>query len=172
MIFRVFSILIFCSGVATSVFAARAKDIDIQNIKRRIKNLKIEITEMKQSVEDLESQQRKFTDELSQSEGKFQDRFSRVLVPLLSWPSLPPAIQRTSWVEEEHLKLVLLKARERLVREPLELIAQRELMISRLSDMKEEISIALKQLESKEGMLNLQLEELQYLQKKNRSKKG
>lgn len=128
---------------------------------------------MKQSIESLEHEQKTLAAELSDHEQKFQERFSKVLVPLLSWPQLPPAIQRTSWIEEVHLRTVLMKARDRLIHEPLSLIADRELMLTRVEENKGRLTEALKYLEEKEGMLNLQLEELQFLQKKmSRAKKG
>jgi hypothetical protein len=157
----------------STAFASKADPLEPKNVQKKIKSLRNEITAMRQSIEDLEKEQRSLAVEVSGYEKKFQERFSKVLIPLLSWPSLPPAIQRASWIEESHLRSVLLKARERLVHEPLRLIADRELMLSRVKENKELLTEALKHLEEKEVMLNLQLEELQFLKKKmSRAKKG
>jgi hypothetical protein len=128
---------------------------------------------MRRSIENLESEHRGLVVDLANYELKFQERFSKVVVPLLSWPSLPPAVQRASFIEESHLRYVLLKTRERVIQEPLKLIAERELMISRVNQNKEDLTSALKRLEDKESLLNLQVEELQFLQKKlSKVKKG
>lgn len=151
---------------STEVWSAKSDMSEIKKLKSKVKSLQAEIMDMKSSVRSLEEEQRVLLQELESSEEVFQNRFSKVLIPLLSWPSFPPFRRGGSWVEQEHLKLVLMGARERLAREPLELISDREAMMSRAQQKKQEVLDVVAKLEGKEGLLKLQLEELELLQKK------
>lgn len=165
---RTWALFLAASFASSAAFAARDSQdpYGIQGVKKKIHNLKFEISDGKKAVDELDRDHRDLLVELHNYEESFQARFSKVLLPLLNWPSFPPARRGSSWVEQEHIKLVLGQVRERLTREPLELIAGRELMISKAQEKKETFLKALKDLEIKEGHLSLQLEELQMLQKK------
>ncbi len=150
----------------TSVDAARSsQDSDVQNVRKKIKALEADIRITKKEVEALEEQNQFLKSELKVFEEEFQSRFSRILAPLLSWPSFPPMRKGLSWVEQEHLNLVLLQVREKIAREPLELISNRELMLRRVELKKDEANELTQSLEKKESLLRLQLEELEFLQK-------
>ncbi|MDB5039234.1 MAG: hypothetical protein JWQ35_2762 [Bacteriovoracaceae bacterium] len=166
-LFLSFLVAVLLAASSMPIFAAKSNDpLDLHNLKQKIKSLRSEISDMHKSIDDLERQNKNFVMDISDFESRFQNRFSKILVPLLSWPNLSPSFNKGSWIEREEMKAVLLSLRSRLIHEPLELISARELMISGAQNKKVELSGIVKQLESKKDLLSLQLEELQFLQNK------
>jgi hypothetical protein len=166
---RSVSILTFVLIITAQVSFAAALD-DIGRVKEEISSLKEEISQLRLSVRSLDSYQGKMEVELDEYEGDFSGRFRSIIVPLLNWPAISSSTRVQSWIEHQHLRLVMDSLQERLIREPLELISDRELRLSRADDLRSELKETLKALELKESFLALELEELRMLRKK--SKKG
>lgn len=143
----------------------------VEKVKARIAKLKEEVSNLKSSSREIEEQQKALLRELKDHEREFSRRFERVLVPLLHWPSLASATKASSWLEREHLKFILSQTRQRIISEPLQLISDRELKLSQSESFKSELAATLKSLESKEGLLDLQLEELRQLERQTVKKK-
>ena len=144
---------------------------EIRKIEMRVAESKTEIEALKVSVRIAEKKKESLADDLKVRESRFTKQFSNILSPLLNWPEISLQTRIKSWVEREHGKFVLDMTRENLLREPLELIAERELNLRHASEASEELEIKLKSLESKQNLLNLQIEELKLLQKRANSSK-
>jgi len=153
---------------------ALGEEKEIKSLRGKVKTLEEDINHLKVSVVSLDHLQTQLSHQLNSYEDTFISRFRDIVIPLLNWPTNLQSAQLSSWIEHEHMKVVLLDARERIVREPLELISDRELRIERAARMKSDFSEALKTLESKQTMLNLQLEELRSIHKRSKksSRKG
>jgi hypothetical protein len=143
---------------------------EVKRVKDEIGRLKEEVAQLKLSVRSLDSYQEKMEGELSDYEEGFQRRFRQVVIPLLNWPAVSSTTRVKSWTEHQHLKMVISSLQERLIKEPLEMISDRELRLSRANDLRLELKETLKELELKEAFLALELEEMRMLRKK--SKKG
>lgn len=162
------SLLVLWGAVAPA-FAAKksAEPREIVLLRSRIEQLKEDIQYTQASVKSLDDLQAKLNRDLRSSERDFSSRFSRLLIPLLHWPQLATFRHSTSWVEKEHLELLIDRVRNRIVKEPLELIGDRDLKIKQSESLKLEFAEALKSLKSKEALLDLQLEELQHLERRS-----
>jgi hypothetical protein len=164
-----------CLTVSSALCAASPKTQAaegrvVERIKTKISHLKNEVETLKLSVAALDQQQANLSTELKTSEREFTRRFERILVPLLHWPALSSLTRSTSWIEREHLKFMLSQTRHRIISEPLQLISDRELRLSQSESLKSELAAKLKSLESKESLLDLQLEELRILERNSRKK--
>jgi len=161
---RVFGVMI-CGFLA--LFSLDAKDSpSTKRLENRIQNLKSEVRDLRLSVRSLQTVQNRLKDELERGEWAFRDRFSEVVIPLLQWPERHLWTKVRRWIELYHTEVVISEFRNRLVKEPLELVSERELRINQTFDLKEEMESALKKLESKQSLLNLQLQELKSLNRK------
>lgn len=155
----------------SAVFAAKvtSEPREIVIIRGRIKKLKEDVLYLQSSVKSLDDLQAKLGRDLRASEKDFSTRLGRILIPLLNWPRSATASRVTSWVEKEDVGQLIESVRARILREPLELMADRDIKIKQSESLKLEFSDALKSLKSKEALLDLQLEELQQLERrKNR----
>ena len=155
-------------------FARSSDSHSTKSVKGQIDKLREEISQLHLSVKSLSSYQGRMQSELRNHEERFSKRFRAVVIPLLSWPSVSSTTQVKSWIELQHMQMILHGLRQRLVQGPLELIADRELRLSNAMDLKSELKGSLESLEQKESFLALELEELKMLEKKARksSKKG
>jgi DNA repair exonuclease SbcCD ATPase subunit len=162
--------VVVMGAMLSSAIAREARDV--RDLQSKITKLKDDIDYLKTSVESLDKLQTRLQREIEQNETSFQTRFERVLVPLLNWPHLMLTTRLPSWIDQEHMKIVLVAARSRVIREPLQLIGEREVRYKQTSALKTDFSENLKALESKQALLDLQLEELRAIHKRALAKKS
>ena len=152
---------------APGLFAAKAKDpLDVRAVREKIRSLRSEIESLKSSAQRIASERGLRKDELTRYEREFESQFQKVMVPLLHWPRSNFQVQSGSWLENQHRQFVMLQTRERIAREPLVLIASRELQLKDSESKISDAEILIREAESKHSMLRLQLDELQYLHKR------
>jgi hypothetical protein len=155
------------------LFAAKRslESRDIVLLRSKIKKQKEDVQYLQSSVRSLDDLQSRLSKDLHSSEREFSYRFSRLLIPLLNWPEIAMAGRSTSWVEKEHLELLMDRVRAKIVGEPLEMIADRDLKLKQSESLRLEFAEALKALKSKEALLDLQLEELQQFERRSAKSK-
>lgn len=137
---------------------------------QKIKRLKGEELQLESEIEDLElyissldENRSKLLDELVRFEGSLKSRLQTVVIPLLGWPDRIFTTESSSWVEFQRSQLLLRNLRQKLVKEPLKLMADRELRLSELEKLRHELQENVASLKTKQELLNLQLEELKLL---------
>lgn len=164
--FIVFASLALCIGLE---FAQAAKTSpegrEIARLRTRVKKLREDIQYLQGSVKSLDELQARLNRDLRVSENEFSSRFSKIMIPLLNWPQRAMTSRATSWVEKEHIDLLVERVREKIIHQPLEMIADRDSKLRQSENLKTEFSDALKSLKSKEALLDLQLEEIQQLER-------
>lgn len=139
----------------------------IARLKSQTQKLKEDVVYLQTSIASLDGLQARLNGELRVSERDFSNRFEKVLIPLLHWPQVSLIARTGSWIEMEHLKSVLRSTRDRIIQEPLRLIGDREEKIQQSKSLKEDFADALVALKSKQSLLDLQLEELQMLERRS-----
>jgi hypothetical protein len=142
------------------------EQMDVKAVREKLRAVRTELELLKGSVDRLESQKTRQHREISYYETSFEKQFREVLVPLLHWPARSAQVHARSWLEGQHQQYILLETRERLAREPLILIANRELALSELETKKTAVEDAVRVAEGKYSLLRLQAEELEYLHKR------
>ena len=165
---RTFILLLFLP--LTGVFAARDLDIydQAELVESRMIGLEKEIIDLKSSVQSLDELHDKLSTQLLREEERFSSQMRRLIVPLLQWPQRSLSVSMSSWIELQRTNLILNDIRSRLVKEPIKLISDRELSIGQLKNVREELSTELEKLESKQDLMNLQLDEIKKLQEKTK----
>mgnify|MGYP000886465968 CR=1 FL=1 len=164
------------SVILLSVFSVSApakpvvKASEIRRLERRIEKARSEVESLKASLKTVKEMQSDTARELALKEASFKSDFSTIISPLLSWPTISMNARVKTWIEREHGHFILDALRERLVKEPLEMIADRELNLRRADALQREIEDQVAALEAKQQFLSLQAEELKYLQKRSRTK--
>ncbi len=164
--------IVYASAIGlllTGASAPEAKQSEVANLKRRMNLVKENISSVQNAIVGIEKTRERLVADLNYYEKIFSRRFEQVLIPLLNWPTTTVSARVPSWVEQGHFELIVRSVRGRLSSEPLELISDRESKIQQSERMKENYMASLKELEAKQVMLSLQLEELEALQKKRRS---
>ncbi len=167
----VFFILTFAAEAATNLKIKKSDSVSVQKAKAKLNALRTEIEATEQTMTGLEKVQKDLAAESEKSEKDFRSQFEKVLVPLLNWPQVPLAEKTPSWIERDHLKAVLFSLRARLLKEPLELMAARQLKLKQTDDLQESQMGSLKALQSRHGILLLQLEELLAMEKREKNKR-
>jgi len=152
------------------VFAALDSEEEFVSLVDRIAELRDDIGNLKGSVNNLDSVHNKLSKQLFDYETEFKSRFEKVLVPLLSWPSVALTTRAISWTELQRTKMILKTLQTRLIYEPLSLIADREIRLEEVDKLKAQLNQSLSKLQSKESLLDLQVEELRQLQGVGREK--
>lgn len=142
-------------------------EAEISSLETKVRNLKEEIRDLERSADEIKERQRIAKSDLAMREAEFKTQFERIILPLLSWPAFSSSRRVQSWIEREDRKFILEEARGRLSREPLELVADRELRLRRIEDSSTELKKTLEDLREKESLLSLQVEELKLLRKKS-----
>lgn len=163
-------LLTFAVGyLSTSLEASkRVNDLpEVVVLRQKVKQLREDIQYLQGSVKSLEDFQGRLAREIRISEKDFSNRFSHLMLPLLHWPKSISISRSNSWIEKEHLSLIVEHLRNRIVKEPLELIADRDLKLKQSDALKSDFAEALKGLRSKQSLLDLQIEELQQLEKRS-----
>lgn len=136
----------------------------VREIEDRIFEVRSEVSELRSSLEGLDSLHSRLQSELRQFEDSFRMELRRLIVPLMSWPDRFFTLKATGWIELERMNLVLKDIKQELLKEPLRLIANREVRIAQVENLRMEIEGRVSELESKEELLDLQLEEFKDLQ--------
>jgi prefoldin subunit 5 len=154
-----------------AVLSAPPSAQQIKRLERRVDVLRTEIKELKSSVQQASQEREHLEAELRVQEDKFDRDFRRVIHPLLSWPKVSAGSTVKSWVQRSHARLLLQTTRDRTVREPLELIADRDLMLRRVAQSEDLLQQQMDALESRESLLSLQLDELKLLKSKSTPKR-
>lgn len=141
-------------------------DEEIREVQKNVESLEDELLELELSVESLDELSGRLDGELREHEQEFQEALREVIVPLLSWPEKIFTTRADSWVELDRTRFVLEELQERLVREPLNLMAERELRLREIAQLRDELTETQDQLQSQESLLDLQLEELRMLRER------
>lgn len=144
----------------------------IQSLEKRIKESKKEIAELKASVKTIVDLRLSLESDLQRQEEGFEAKFNRVVLPLLSWPILSLNSQKSSWSDRQEGRVLLDEVRERLVAEPLQLMADRELRLRTTVQLQNEYESKMKALEQRQKFLSLQLEEMKSLRAPSKSSKS
>jgi len=143
----------------------------IRSLENRIRQSREEVADLKENTKAIVQLKEKIQAELKNYEDSFEAKFNKVLLPLLSWPSVSLNSQRASWSERQEGQALLEALRSRLVAEPLKLMADRELHLRTAIQLQGEYETKMASLEKKQSFLKLQLEELKALQKKSKAAK-
>lgn len=143
----------FCGALTAASKPAR-------DLKANIRGLQQDISDLELSVSSLDDLSDKLSKELLSYEDSLRSRLTEVIVPLLGWPETRFSLNANSWVELQRTNAVLREVQERLIHEPLRLMANRELRISEAQELRHELSEQLESLEGKKELLELRLSEL------------
>lgn len=144
----------------------------IQSLESRIRESKKEIAELKASVKTIVELRLSLESDLQRQEESFEAKFNRVVLPLLSWPVVSLNSQKSSWSERQEGRVILDEVRERLVAEPLQLMADREIRLRTTVQLQNEYESKMKALEQRQKFLSLQLEEMKSLRAPSKSSKS
>lgn len=140
--------------------ALKAASKPASDLKANIRGLQQDISDLELSVSSLDDLSDKLSKELLSYEDSLRSRLTEVIVPLLGWPETRFSLNANSWVELQRTNAVLREVQERLIHEPLRLMANRELRISEAQELRHELSEQLESLGSKKELLELRLSEL------------
>jgi hypothetical protein len=144
----------------------------IRSLESRIRQSREEVADLRENTKAIVSLRERIQAELKTYEESFEMKFNKILLPLLSWPSVSLNSQRASWSERQEGHVLLEEFRSRLVAEPLKLMADRELHLRTAIQLQGEYESKMAALEKKQNFLKLQLEELKDLRKKSKSAKS
>lgn len=161
---KALSALVFFISVVPLLSLAEG---EISSLETKVRSLKEEIRDLEKSADEIKERQRIAKSDLAMREAEFKSQFERIILPLLSWPAFSSSRRVQGWIEREDRKFILEEARGRLSREPLELVADRDLRLRRIEDSSAELKKTLEDLREKESLLSLQVEELKLLRKKS-----
>jgi len=148
-----------------------ATDKDIRKAETKMVESKAQIEKLRLEARIAERKKEEILADLMNQEAKFSSQFSNILSPLLNWPEISFQTRIKSWIDREHGRFILDLTREKLLREPLELIADRELNLRMAAESSVELEQKLRSLESKQSLLKMQVEELKLLQKRSKPSK-
>lgn len=154
--------------VLVSAVSAQTLKTEIQEIQSLKKKRELEFSTIRQQGDELKRHLSQLDVDLQKEEAAFRKRLRSVLVPLLHWPTLLVERRNTSFVDNDHYHLVLERLKLRLINEPLRLIKSREDDLARRREEKKDLDQKLASLQSRQGLLNLQIEELRQLLRKRK----
>lgn len=137
---------------------------------QKIKQTMEEIEELQLSIASLDAVFNRLSDENEENEKRFQKTLKALLVPLLHWPGEAAVTNLPSWIEREHSALVLQRFQRQLIRQPLEMISDRELRLRQITSLRQEMEESILTLQRKRELLALQREEYKLLKKKRPKK--
>jgi hypothetical protein len=143
---------------------------DIEEVSSLLKRRQLQMTEIKEEIESIQKKMADTKASQNAQEQEFSSRLSKILLPLLHWPSVSFQKAQNSWIYRDHLKFTLMNLRSRLVHEPVVLISESEKALSGFSQYRVSLENRLKEMRSHEEVLSLQLEDLRTLQKKRKGK--
>ncbi len=166
-----FLIAVFVAAAIQSDLSAKSLlSRDIEEVSSLLKRRQIQMTEIREEIESIQKKMVETKESQNAQEREFSSRLSKILLPLLHWPSVSFQKVQNSWIYRDHLKFTLMSLRGRLVHEPVVLISESEKALGGFSQYRVSLENRLKEMRSHEEVLSLQLEDLRMLQKKRKGK--
>lgn len=155
--------------MSTPAMASRVVPTE-KTLKAQIRALELEIADLQSSVHSLDELHDKLSAELLDFEAQFKSQMLQSIVPLLQWPTKRSSLSAKSWVDLQKSGLLLEELKRRMLMRPLKLMADRELRISEVKKLREDLASQLEEMQSRQALLDLQLDELSSL-KRGKSKR-
>lgn len=152
--------------------SAKAKDFDLNLLKRRVSAAKKEVAllqdDIKKATENISAAKL----ELETAQFRFRRDFNRIMIPLLHWPQTMSEPSAGSFIERQHLQLIVTQTRNRVVKRPLQDIEARDAKVKELEALETSLEERRSSLLHRQEILTLQQQELQTLLKKKNRKKA
>lgn len=168
---KAFLVVLITAILPVSLQALSTKEAKrIKKLELEVKELNSEISELKLSVDSLNRLSERLSEDFQIHEESFKSKLSRAIIHLMQWPARRWGGAAVSWSELQRLNFVLEDVRGRLVRSPLSLMAEREIRLDEVKRLTQELAGQVGELESKQALLDVQLEELRNLERRVKTK--
>jgi hypothetical protein len=152
--------------IMASVFCVVVADLSAQSarqrtssLERRIRDLKREVSEIQSELKDLERSEMEASHEYLRYESELKSKMRAAVVPLLHWNPRSTDMTFDHWIEREHRAAVLAATQDKLIAEPARLLSERSEKLKAIQVVREASETKLKEIESREALLKIQLEE-------------
>lgn len=163
-ILPIFILAFVATGLSAESFNFKK---ELRSLQRQKEGLDAETAELQISVQSLDQTQENLTKELVSFESKLSQRMSRSILPLLSWPAQKISLRAKTWVEHQKANFLIQELKSEVLKEPLELVAERERRINEIQALREELRQKLAQLQMKRSLIDFQVEELEMIRQRS-----
>ncbi len=161
---RYIFLIVIANSFLCSAYAQSAKQ-KMNAAQRKVKLLKKEMDAIQKDLKELENLEIEASQDYVREEIEMKNKMKEAVVPLLNWSSRSDDFRLKSWIEREHQVALLESTKARLVREPTNLLKQRKDRLDSIKLLREESSAKLQELETRQSLLQTQIEEWRRFQK-------
>ena len=130
-----------------------------------MRDLKKEVAEIQAELKDLERAELEASHEYLKYESELKVKMQAAVIPLLHWNPTSKDMTFNHWIQREHRAAVLDVTQKKLVAEPARLLRERADKLRAIQLVREESQSKLQEIESRQAMLEVQLEEWRRFQK-------
>src|SRR3989338_9158772 len=148
----------------TGTFAAEPRHY--KSVQNEINTLRQDVSELSLALRSLHSFKSKAEGEVLFYKEQFQHTIQDLIGSIMDLPSISSLVKVKSWVEFQHAELLKEAVKKRAAREPLQWIAQWKKKVSELDQLETELLLTKKNLESKQVLLNLEMEDLKIMEQR------
>ena len=140
---------------------------ELRDLQKQQNALDTDAAELQTSVLSLDQTQQSLMRELLAFESRLSQRMSRSILPLMSWPSEKISLRAKTWVEHQRAIFLVGELKAQVLREPLDLVAERERRINEIQQLREQLRQKLAQLQMKRSLIDFQVEELEMIRQRS-----